>query len=102
MAETTIQDSNHVASKDAEATSFVAFHVPLMWMLLTAGVLLVCFAGPLGTSFVPKEQYAPNSYQWSPDGARDLASTIRSLGYILFAAGLTEHLAIQINKLKGP
>ena len=91
------QTNPTVASPD-EASLFTSD--ALMWLLLTAGVLMVCFAGPIGEGLVPKQQYAPNSYQWSTDGVRDIASVVRSLGFMAFAAGLVERLVIQIAKLK--
>jgi len=71
-----------------------------MWCLLIGGVLLVCFAGSLGYMLVPKQQYAPGSYGWSPERAREIAFVIRCLGFMAFAAGLVERLVIQIYKIK--
>ena len=75
------------------------FHFMLMCGVLIVGVFLVCFANPIGIAMV-KEKYAANSYQWSPDKAKEVASTIRYIGAMLFTAGLVERLVLQIAKLK--
>lgn len=70
--------------------------IGFMWALLIGGVLLVCFASSLGQWFVPKHQYAPGNFQWSPDDAREIAFVIRILGVMAFAAGLVERLVVSI------
>ncbi len=69
--------------------------------LLSAGVLLVLFAGPIGVTLVT-ERHGPNSYGWSADKAREAALTLRFLGAMCFAAGLVERVIIhfQIQKMK--
>lgn len=47
MLESPTQDARAVATKDSESESFIAFHLPLVWVLLIGGMPLVFFATPL-------------------------------------------------------
>jgi hypothetical protein len=66
-----------------------------IWGLLVGGFLLACFAGPLGW-LMAREYQGPGSYSWNPDRVQEMAWTIRSLGFMVFAAGLVERLCQRI------
>jgi hypothetical protein len=72
-----------------------------MWLLLSVGVGLVCFAIPLGQVLVPKE-YAGTSVGWSPDDVREIALVLRILGVMAFAAGLVERLILSMKYDREP
>ena len=76
------------------------WHQGIMWLLLAFGLILILFANPLGESLNPKTQSAPNAWQSSPDKARSIAATVRTVGCMVFAAGLVERLVIAVKNTK--
>ena len=91
MTDTTLEENQtnerYLAAK--------AKHTLLMWLLLCGGLILVCFANPLGQLLVPKE-YAGTSVGWNPDDVREIAFVLRILGVMVFAAGLVERLILSM------
>jgi hypothetical protein len=69
-----------------------------MLTLFTAGVMLVCFAQPIGEFLVfasPREtEHSP------PQDVEAYTVAFRSLGFMLFAAGLVERVVFAIERLK--
>ncbi len=63
--------------------------------LLISGILLVWFAGPISEFFVPK--FALGSMTaWDPDTVRDLALGTRTVGLMVFIAGLVERVLMRV------
>jgi len=70
----------------------------VMGILLTLGVVLFFFAGPLGK--ILATQYNGNFQYWTDGDVREMASNVRFFAAMLFSAGLIERVAIQIAMLK--
>ncbi len=70
----------------------VAFHSMAAWGLIMAGVLLLLLSGPLAGVLVPKQEYAPHAFQWSPELESRIAISIQILAGMTFLAGLAERI----------
>ncbi|RYG66189.1 hypothetical protein EON80_15910 [bacterium] len=70
-----------------------------MWTLLGLGILMVAFAGPIGYSLTPKNYSSSSSFSWNAEDVRNIAQTVRILGFMVFAAGLWERALIEIGKI---
>lgn len=77
-----------------------AWHQRVMWGLYGLGVVLVLFANPLGNELAPKTYFGNNSVFWSTEDVRAIATNLRIIGGMAFAAGLVERLVLAITSQK--
>ncbi len=68
----------------------------LMWVLLGVGFYLVAFPASFAWPLVAKPD--GRGYGWSPEELAAVAQTFRSVGFLLFGAGLIERILIRLGK----
>lgn len=68
-------------------------------LLLIIGVLMVCFAPFFSELIFPPLAQRGGGYEFQTQPVQDAIWVIRSLGFMAFAAGLVERLALSIAKL---